>query len=136
MHSILGVQSGAVVAGATASDLGAAAAATAQDQTSTLYRTDLPGKPRGRRHPNDTCSTFSILSTFRPAWSEPLSTTTPHTMAPTQAKAHRIGALLFCPACGTLLDLPKDDQDEIPCAQCGRVEPASCESGGLSWVAL
>ena len=42
--------------------------------------------------------------------------------------AHRIGSLLFCPACGTLLDLPRDDQDEIACAQCGRKEPASCES--------
>lgn len=42
--------------------------------------------------------------------------------------AHRIGSLLFCPVCGTLLDLPKDDQDEIICAQCGRKEPASCES--------
>lgn len=40
--------------------------------------------------------------------------------------AHRIGSLLFCPVCGTLLDLPKDDQDEITCAQCGRREPASC----------
>jgi hypothetical protein len=49
-------------------------------------------------------------------------------MAPTRVKAHRIGALLFCPACGTLLDLPKDEQDEIPCGQCGRLEPASCES--------
>ncbi|KAK8850589.1 hypothetical protein IAR55_004508 [Kwoniella newhampshirensis] len=39
--------------------------------------------------------------------------------------AHRIGSLLFCPACGTLLDLPKDDQDEIACHQCGRKEPAS-----------
>ena len=48
-------------------------------------------------------------------------------MAPTRVKAHRIGALLFCPACGTLLDLPKDEQDEIPCGQCGRLEPASCE---------
>jgi hypothetical protein len=49
-------------------------------------------------------------------------------MAPTRVSAHRIGALLFCPACGTLLDLPRDDQDQIPCAQCGRLEPASCES--------
>ncbi|KAK1923233.1 DNA-directed RNA polymerase i 13.7 kda polypeptide [Papiliotrema laurentii] len=46
-------------------------------------------------------------------------------MAPTRVAAHRIGALLFCPACGSLLDLPKDDQDEIPCGQCGRLEPAS-----------
>ncbi|OCF45652.1 DNA-directed RNA polymerase I subunit RPA12 [Kwoniella heveanensis CBS 569] len=39
--------------------------------------------------------------------------------------AHRIGSLLFCPACGTLLDLPRDDQEEIACHQCGRKEPAS-----------
>ncbi|KAK4686143.1 hypothetical protein P7C73_g3986, partial [Tremellales sp. Uapishka_1] len=45
--------------------------------------------------------------------------------ASTSRSAHRIGALLFCPACGTLLDLPKDDQDEIDCHQCGRKEPAS-----------
>ncbi|EIW70105.1 hypothetical protein TREMEDRAFT_29871 [Tremella mesenterica DSM 1558] len=44
-----------------------------------------------------------------------------------RVQAHRIGSLLFCPACGTLLDLPRDDQDEIACAQCGRTEPASCE---------
>ncbi|RSH81124.1 DNA-directed RNA polymerase I core subunit rpa12 [Apiotrichum porosum] len=43
----------------------------------------------------------------------------------TTSKAKRIGALLFCPACGTLLDLPRDDQDEIDCHQCGRKEPAS-----------
>lgn len=41
------------------------------------------------------------------------------------SKAHRIGSLLFCPACGTLLDLPADNEDEIACAQCGRPEPAS-----------
>ncbi|WRT70771.1 uncharacterized protein IL334_007770 [Kwoniella shivajii] len=53
-------------------------------------------------------------------------------MAPTKSSsggskvsAHRIGSLLFCPACGTLLDLPRDDQDEIACHQCGRREPAS-----------
>lgn len=43
------------------------------------------------------------------------------------SRAKRIGSLLFCPACGTLLDLPRDDQDEIECHQCGRKEPASCE---------
>ncbi len=43
------------------------------------------------------------------------------------SKAHRIGSLLFCPSCGTLLDLP-GDKDEIACEQCGRKEPASCES--------
>lgn len=49
-------------------------------------------------------------------------------MAPTRVSAHRIGSLLFCPACGTLLDLPKDDQNEIACSQCGRLEPASCKA--------
>lgn len=39
-----------------------------------------------------------------------------------------IGSLIFCPVCGTLLDLPRDDQDEIECHQCGRKEPASCGS--------
>jgi len=43
----------------------------------------------------------------------------------TLISAHRIGSLLFCPACGTLLDLPRDDQHAIPCHQCGRLEPAS-----------
>ncbi|WWC72648.1 uncharacterized protein I206_106612 [Kwoniella pini CBS 10737] len=43
----------------------------------------------------------------------------------TKVSAHRIGSLLFCPACGTLLDLPRDEQDEIACHQCGRKEPAS-----------
>jgi hypothetical protein len=41
-------------------------------------------------------------------------------------QADRIGSLLFCPACGTLLSLP-GDLDEIACEQCGRREPASCE---------
>lgn len=55
-------------------------------------------------------------------------------MAATRVSAHRIGSLLFCPACGTLLDLPKDDQDEIPCSQCGRIEPASCELSSSSAI--
>ncbi|KAI9637079.1 uncharacterized protein MKK02DRAFT_45787 [Dioszegia hungarica] len=42
-----------------------------------------------------------------------------------QSKAQRIGSLLFCPVCGTLLDLPADDKDDIECHQCGRSEPAS-----------
>lgn len=49
-------------------------------------------------------------------------------MSAPASRARRIGALLFCPACGTLLDLPQDDQDEIECHQCGRKEPASCTS--------
>lgn len=49
-------------------------------------------------------------------------------MAPstTTSRADRIGSLLFCPACGTLLSLP-GDSDEITCEQCGRKEAASCE---------
>lgn len=43
-----------------------------------------------------------------------------------RSRAHRIGSCLFCPSCGTLLDLP-GDEDEIACEQCGRREPASCE---------
>lgn len=39
--------------------------------------------------------------------------------------AHKIGALLFCPDCGTLLDLPSADADVIPCEQCGFTEKAS-----------
>lgn len=37
------------------------------------------------------------------------------------------GSLLFCPDCGTLLDLPEADADSVTCEQCGFVEPASCE---------
>ncbi|CAL1696867.1 unnamed protein product [Somion occarium] len=39
--------------------------------------------------------------------------------------AHKIGALLFCPDCGTLLNLPADNETEVKCEQCGRKEPAS-----------
>ncbi|KAJ7820608.1 DNA-directed RNA polymerase I kDa polypeptide [Mycena leptocephala] len=39
--------------------------------------------------------------------------------------AHKIGSLLFCPKCGTLLELPKDGQVDITCEQCTHVEPAS-----------
>ena len=52
-------------------------------------------------------------------------------MGEARRQALRIGSLLFCPACGTLLDLPKDEQDEIECHSCGRREPASCESTSL-----
>lgn len=37
------------------------------------------------------------------------------------------GSLLFCPDCGTLLDLPTDDAEFIPCEQCGFKERASGE---------
>ncbi|KAJ7171561.1 DNA-directed RNA polymerase I kDa polypeptide [Mycena crocata] len=39
--------------------------------------------------------------------------------------AHKIGALLFCPSCGTLLELPKDGEVTVVCEQCAHVEPAS-----------
>ncbi|KAJ3485711.1 hypothetical protein NLI96_g4769 [Meripilus lineatus] len=39
--------------------------------------------------------------------------------------AHKIGSLLFCPDCGTLLNLPRDDETEVACEQCGYLEPAS-----------
>ncbi|EJD43376.1 hypothetical protein AURDEDRAFT_114723 [Auricularia subglabra TFB-10046 SS5] len=41
------------------------------------------------------------------------------------ARAHKIGSLLFCPHCGTLLDLPKMNEDTVKCDQCGHVEPSS-----------
>jgi len=40
----------------------------------------------------------------------------------------RPGSLLFCPDCGTLLNLPFGDESDVRCDQCGRVEPASCVS--------
>ncbi|TCD71400.1 DNA-directed RNA polymerase I core subunit rpa12 [Steccherinum ochraceum] len=39
--------------------------------------------------------------------------------------AHKIGSLLFCPDCGTLLNFPEDGKPDIPCEQCGHLEPAS-----------
>lgn len=47
---------------------------------------------------------------------------------------NRIGSLNFCPTCGNLLDVPKDD-DVITCAQCGHTEDAVRECrmpGGAS----
>jgi hypothetical protein len=38
----------------------------------------------------------------------------------------RTGTLLFCPDCGTLLNLPKDDEPSVICEQCEHEEPASC----------
>jgi predicted RNA-binding Zn-ribbon protein involved in translation (DUF1610 family) len=38
----------------------------------------------------------------------------------------RKGALLFCPDCGTLLDLPRGEEDSVTCEQCGHEEPADC----------
>ncbi|KAG6899228.1 hypothetical protein C0993_012098 [Termitomyces sp. T159_Od127] len=43
----------------------------------------------------------------------------------TSVLAHKIGSLLFCPTCGTLLALPKDDEDTVTCEQCGHLEPAT-----------
>jgi DNA-directed RNA polymerase subunit M/transcription elongation factor TFIIS len=37
-----------------------------------------------------------------------------------------LGSLLFCPTCGTLLDLPQDGESVVTCEQCGHEEPASC----------
>ncbi|RDB15617.1 DNA-directed RNA polymerase I subunit RPA12 [Hypsizygus marmoreus] len=39
--------------------------------------------------------------------------------------AHKIGSLLFCPTCGTLLSVPQDGEDTVTCEQCAHVEPAS-----------
>ncbi|KAF8885223.1 hypothetical protein CPB84DRAFT_1788449 [Gymnopilus junonius] len=41
------------------------------------------------------------------------------------SNAHKVGSLLFCPDCGTLLSLPKDGETFVACDQCGREEPAS-----------
>ncbi|KAF9261876.1 DNA-directed RNA polymerase I kDa polypeptide [Marasmius fiardii PR-910] len=41
------------------------------------------------------------------------------------ARAEKIGSLLFCPHCGTLLDLPKDSEHNVTCIECGHQEPAS-----------
>jgi len=39
--------------------------------------------------------------------------------------AHKIGSLLFCPDCGTLLNLPVADEPTVVCEQCAHEEPAS-----------
>lgn len=39
-----------------------------------------------------------------------------------------VGSLLFCPDCGTLLNLPTESEDTIPCEQCGFTENATCKS--------
>ncbi|KAF8809382.1 DNA-directed RNA polymerase I kDa polypeptide [Phlegmacium glaucopus] len=38
---------------------------------------------------------------------------------------HKIGLLLFCPDCGSLLSLPRDGETIVTCEQCGHEEPAS-----------
>jgi len=40
----------------------------------------------------------------------------------------RLGSLLFCPDCGTLLNLPVGDERTVVCEQCAHEEPASCTS--------
>lgn len=40
------------------------------------------------------------------------------------SSAHKIGSLLFCGDCGTLLDLPHGDEASVKCEQCGHKEPA------------
>ena len=40
----------------------------------------------------------------------------------------RSGSLLFCPDCGTLLNLPVGDEQTVVCEQCAHEEPASCAS--------
>ncbi|KAH9487200.1 DNA-directed RNA polymerase I subunit RPA12 [Psilocybe cubensis] len=41
------------------------------------------------------------------------------------SRAHKIGSLLFCPNCGTLLSLPRDGEKIVTCEQCSYEEPAS-----------
>ncbi|KIM34556.1 hypothetical protein M408DRAFT_13986 [Serendipita vermifera MAFF 305830] len=43
--------------------------------------------------------------------------------------ARRIGSLLFCPDCGTLLDLPEAQAVHVKCEQCGHLEPVSSYDG-------
>ncbi|KAI5897302.1 DNA-directed RNA polymerase I kDa polypeptide [Schizophyllum commune H4-8] len=40
-------------------------------------------------------------------------------------KAEKIGSLLFCPFCGTLLNIPRDGERVVECEQCGHEEPAT-----------
>jgi len=40
-------------------------------------------------------------------------------------KAYKIGSLLFCPECGTLLNIPVDNEPVVVCDQCAHEEPAS-----------
>jgi len=55
-----------------------------------------------------------------------------HVMAPTAQRqeksldnCHKIGSLLFCADCGTLLDGPKDGESTITCVECDREENVS-----------
>lgn len=42
------------------------------------------------------------------------------------------GTLLFCPDCGTLLNLPIDNEPSVICEQCKHEEPATCTSSSRS----
>jgi DNA-directed RNA polymerase subunit RPC12/RpoP len=45
-----------------------------------------------------------------------------------------LGSLLFCPDCGTLLDLP-GEEEYVECEQCGHREPVSCKCAtSIFWV--
>ncbi|KAF8961012.1 hypothetical protein BDZ97DRAFT_1830881 [Flammula alnicola] len=41
------------------------------------------------------------------------------------SRAHKVGSLLFCPDCGTLLSLPRDGEKIVTCEQCAYEEPAN-----------
>ena len=45
-----------------------------------------------------------------------------------QRTCAQLGSLLFCPDCGTLLNLPVGDELTVVCEQCAHEEPASCTS--------
>lgn len=47
------------------------------------------------------------------------------------AAANQYGSLIFCSRCGTLLDLP-GDEDHLVCDGCGQVEDATGQSGVVS----
>ncbi|TFK71746.1 hypothetical protein BDN72DRAFT_793520 [Pluteus cervinus] len=38
-------------------------------------------------------------------------------------RAEKLGSLLFCPDCGTLLNLPQDGESVVACSQCQHEEP-------------
>ena len=48
-----------------------------------------------------------------------------------------LGSLLFCPDCGTLLNLPVGDEQTVVCEQCAHEEPASCASRiRANWIVM
>lgn len=51
-----------------------------------------------------------------------------------QSLMNEPGSLLFCPECGTLLDYPLPEQNEIICEMCSHTEPASCASPSHTMV--